>query len=576
MTATAETGVMQRAGDAIVTALRAEGVEYVFGLVGSHVIEIYDALLDAPDIRHITVKHETTASGMADAYGRLTGKPGVCLVTAGPGATNSLTGVAQAYMAASPLIHISGAVPKGASYESFHGVDRDDFLMPMFEQVTKWSVSVERAEDIPGVFARAFAIATSDRPGPVHIEIPQNVLSGAASLIPDYIPLPVEHRGLERDALDQIVERIGASRKPVIWAGKGVKATFAHEELAELAELLEAPVILGGDASGSLPDTHPLSTGQHSLYQLTPLQREVVAEADVVIVVGERGGTGHADRMFGVADVPVGGIWLGNEGEQPDERSSFGAVAHIKTALNQLIEAAGDQQRERSPELREKLESGKWELRDAVMGWVDDAFGERRPMHYGVALEALQEFVDDDLIVMGDIGEHNQWTRLLLETQNRTTFLPEGYWGAMGFGLPGAMAAKLAMPEKNVACVTGDGCFLMASADFSTAVEHGINPVIIVLNDRQYGMIVGMQRNAYGRISNTGLDGPDFVAFSRSFGGDGMRVDEPGQMREALQRGFASDAIYVIDARCDFDFPSYNFDQALERFRGGEKREQHQ
>ena len=567
MTATAKQRVRQRAGDAIVAALKAEGVEHVFGLVGSHVIEIYDALLDAPEIRHITVKNETTASGMADAYGRITGKPGICLVTAGPGATNSLTGVAQAYMAASPMIHISGAVPRGASFESFHGVDSDRFLIPMFDEVTKWSVAIERAEDIPGVFARAFQIALSDRPGPVHIEIPQNVLTGDAVEMPAYEPAPAAPGALQREDLSEIVERVRSSKRPVIWAGKGVKATFAHEELAELAELLEAPVILGGDAAGSLPDIHPLSTGQHSLYQLTPLQREIAEEADLMLVVGERGGTGHADRVFSATAAPVGGIWLGNEGEEPDERAAFGAVAHVRTGLNQLIEAAGDQHRDRSDELRMRLAHSKRELRDAVMEWARAEYGDRSPLHYGLALEALREFVDDDLIVMGDIGEHNQWTRLLVETHNRTTYLPEGFWGAMGFGLPGAMTAKLVEPEKNVACVTGDGCFLMASADFSTAVEYGINPVIIVLNDRQYGMIVGMQRHAYGRVSNTRLDGPDFVAFSRSFGGDGMRVDEPSQMREALERGFASDVIFVIDARCDFDFPSYNFDQALERYR---------
>ena len=567
MAVTATPRVRQRAGDAVVAALRAEGVEHVFGLVGSHVIEIYDALLDAPEIQHITVKHETTASGMADAYGRITGKPGVCLVTAGPGATNSLTGVAQAYMAASPMIHISGAVPRGANRESFHGVDSDRFLIPMFDEVTKWSVAVERAEDIPGVFARAFQVAQSDRPGPVHIEIPQNVLTGEAVELPAYEPAPPQTTGLRREHLDEIVGQIRSSEKPLIWAGKGVKATFAHTELAELAELLEAPVILSGDAAGSLPDIHPLSTGQHSLYQLTPLQRRLANEADLVLIVGERGRTGHADRIFDVSDAPVGGIWLGNDGEGPDERATFGAVAHVRTALNQLIEAAGDQQRGRSDELREELATGKRELRDAVIDWARTEYGDRRPLHYGLALEALREFVDDDLVVMGDIGEHNQWTRLLVETHNRTTYLPEGFWGAMGFGLPGAMTAKLVCPEKRVACVTGDGCFLMASADFSTAVEYGINPVVIVLNDRQYGMIVGMQQHAYGRVSNTRLDGPDFVAFSRSFGGDGMRVDEPSQMREALERGFASDVIFIVDARCDFDFPSYNFDRALERYR---------
>jgi len=176
----------QRSGMAIVAALQAEGVEHIFGLVGSHVLEIYNALADVPTIRHITVKHENTASGMADAYGRLTGKPGVVLVTAGPGATNSLTGVAQAYTSAAPRIHISGAVPRDAPYESFHGADKPDFLVRLFAEVTKWSVAIERPEDIPAVFARAFALATSGRPGPVHIEIPQDVLLADATMIAPY------------------------------------------------------------------------------------------------------------------------------------------------------------------------------------------------------------------------------------------------------------------------------------------------------------------------------------------------------------------------------------------------------
>src|SRR5690606_21416953 len=145
--------------------------------------------------------------------------------------------------------------------------------------------------------------------------------------------------------------------------------------------------------------------------------------------------------------------------------------------------------------------------------------------------------------------------RLLIESRNRNTFIPEGFWGAMGYGLPAAMTAKLLYPEKKVLTVTGDGCFLMASADFSTAVEYAINPVIVILNDRQYGMIVGMQQGRYGRTSETALNGPDFVSFARSFGGDGMRVETPSQMADALERGYRSDVIFVIDAICDYRFP---------------------
>lgn len=554
--------VRQRSGAAIVEALRAEGVEYIFGLVGSHVLEIYDALADTPAIRHITVKHETTASGMADAYGRLTGKPGVVLVTAGPGATNSLTGVAQAYMAAAPLIHISGAVPTGASYESFHGVDRPDFLVRMFAEVTKWSVSIARPEEIPHVFARAFALATSGRPGPVHIEIPQDVLLAGPTLMAPYTRQTIPPARLAEADLGRLVDHIRASRRPVIWAGKGVRATFAHDALAELAELLEAPVILAGDAAGALPDTHPLSTGQLALYARTPLQRELAAEADLVVAIGERGGTGHADGLFAATSAPVVGIWLGNEGEGADPRARGGAVADLPTALGQLLESCGDQQRPVDRALRARIAHGKDDLRQHIRAGIRRDYGAARPLHYGVALDALPELIDGDTIVLGDIGSHNQWTRLVLQSLNRETFTPEGYWGAMGFGLPAAMAAKLAFPRKKVITVTGDGCFLMASADFSTAVEAGINPVVVILNDRQYGMIVGMQEGTYGRASETALNGPDFVAFARSFGADGVRVDEPEQLRAALERGLASPTIFVIDVTCDYRFPAYDLARA--------------
>lgn len=554
--------VRQRSGAAIVEAFKAEGVEHVFGLVGSHVLEIYDALADSPEIRHITVKHETTASGMADAYGRLTGKPGVALVTAGPGATNSLTGVAQAYMSASPLIHISGAVPTGASYESFHGVDKPDFLVRMFAEVTKWSVSIARPEEIPHVFARAFAIATSGRPGPVHIEIPQDVLLAEATLMDAYERVVIPPARLSDADLGRMVEQIRASRKPVIWAGKGVRATFSHDALTELAELLEAPVIIAGDAAGSLPDTHPLSTGQLSLYARTPLQRELAAEADLILAIGERGGTGHADGLFAATKAPVVGIWLGNDGEGPDPRARGGAVADLAVALGQLLEACGDQQRPVDQALRARIARGKDDLRRHIRDGIRRDYGAARPLHYGVALDALPDLVDADTVVLGDIGSHNQWTRLVLQSLNRDTFTPEGYWGAMGFGLPAAMAAKLAFPEKKVLTVTGDGCFLMASADFSTAVEFGINPVVVILNDRQYGMIVGMQETTYGRASETALNGPDFVAFARSFGADGVRVDEPEQLRAAIERGLNSPTIFVIDVTCDYRFPAYNLARA--------------
>ena len=553
-----EVASRQRSGAAIVAALQAEGVEHIFGLVGSHVLEIYNALADVPTIRHITVKHETTASGMADAYGRLTGKPGVVLVTAGPGATNSLTGVAQAYTSASPMIHISGAVPRNAPYESFHGADKPDFLVRLFAEITKWSVAVERPEDIPAVFARAFALATSGRPGPVHIEIPQDVLLADATVIPPYTRQTIPPTPLAAAELARLVALIRGSRRPVIWAGKGVRATATDAALAELAELLEAPVILAGDAAGALPDTHPLSSGQLALYTHTLLERELLGEADLILALGERAATGHADILFAAVNAPVAGVWLGDAGEVADARAIAGAVADLPVALDQLLEACGDQRRPVDTALRERIGQGKDGLRAHIRAGLRRDYGAVRPLHYGLALDALPDVVDADTIVLGDIGSHNQWTRLVLQTLNRTTFVPEGYWGAMGFGLPAALATKLAYPQKKVIAVTGDGCFLMASADFATAIEAGFNPTILILNDRQYGMIVGMQESTYGRATQTALNGPDFVAFARAFGADGVRIESPDELPAALARGLASPTIFVIDATCDYRFPPYD------------------
>ena len=254
----------------------------------------------------------------------------------------------------------------------------------------------------------------------------------------------------------------------------------------------------------------------------------------------------------------MAGIWLGDAGEAADSRAVAGGVADLPTALDQLLEACGDQRRAVDGVLRARIARGKDGLREHIRAGLRHDYGQTRPMHYGLALDALPDVVDADTIVLGDIGSHNQWTRLVLQTLIRTTFVPEGYWGAMGFGLPAALAAKLAYPQKKVLAVTGDGCFLMASADFSTAVEARINPVILILNDRQYGMIVGMQEGTYGRATQTALDGPDFVAFARSFGADGVRIDAPDELPAAIERGLASPTIFVIVATCDYRFPPYD------------------
>jgi acetolactate synthase-1/2/3 large subunit len=231
------------AAQAVVDALIAEKVEFVFGLTGTHVLPLFDALADAHQLRHIVTKHESNAAFMAGMVGHLTGRPGVALVTAGPGATNSLTGVAQAYAASLPLVHISGDVPLHAGNEAYHGVDRRDFLHRMFADVTKWSARVERPEEIPDFLSRAFAVAASGRPGPVHVDIPWDIVEATEVKVAPYRASPVEKQAPPQEVVERVRLALMAARRPMICAGRGVLVQRAEEELLALAEALSAPVL---------------------------------------------------------------------------------------------------------------------------------------------------------------------------------------------------------------------------------------------------------------------------------------------------------------------------------------------
>ena len=291
------------AGEAVAEALRAEGVERVYSVPGSHIHPIYDGLSRVKSIRFITCKQEPNTSLMADAYGRLTGKPGVCVVTAGPGGLNSMAGVAQAYGAASPMVHIGGAVPLKADLEAFHGVDNPAFVHEMFKQITKWSARVERIEDIPEVMAKAFHIARSGRPGPVHVELPrlsdysEYILQEASVALQDYRPLPTVVPGPDPQDVERFAKRLMESRSPVLAAGKGIIRKGAMQELSDLATKLQAPVVFAQDAIGVIPETHPLFAGHFSHNRSYPICAEVLKRADLVLGVGLRAGTAELTEL---------------------------------------------------------------------------------------------------------------------------------------------------------------------------------------------------------------------------------------------------------------------------------------
>jgi acetolactate synthase-1/2/3 large subunit len=541
------------ASQAVVEALVAENVDLVFGLPGSHIHAVCDALIDAEGIRLVVCKHENNAALMAELYGRLTGRPGVCLVTAGPGATNSMTGVAQAFAAASPLIHISGTVARQARKGVFHGLDSDELVHRAFRDVTKWSVRVDEAEDIPRIMAEAFSIAVSGRPGPVHIDLPEDLLEEPPTEVWEYERVSIPTRSVDEELVDSLARMLLGAERPVICAGVGVRASGARRELVGLAELLGAAVTYPRNAAGVFPAHHELSAGTFFTYPPNPFPLQLIDESDVLLVVGMRAGTAGAATMDSHA--PKAYAYLTPDGE-PGLSNQAGITAPVdcKALLAALTARLSEENRkpsawavERTRRARELLWRG---LDEAVEKWRGHT-----PLHFGLVLKELLPLLDEDALVVGDIGNHGVWASWYFELQGRQTFVEPGTWGAMGFAVPASIAGKLAYPERQVVGITGDGAFLMSCSDFGTALEVGAKVVIVVLNDHRYGMIHTLQTNDYGRTIGTELRGPDFVKYAESFGALGIRVEHDSELKGALTRALKADRPAIVDVICGYDFP---------------------
>jgi len=546
-------GTSKTSGQAVVEALVAERVDTVFGLAGSHIHAICDALIDAEGIRFVVCKHENNAALMADLYGRVTGRPGVCLVTAGPGATNSMTGVGQAFAAASPVIHITGTVARQAKKGAFHGLDRADFLYRAFQDVTKWSVRVEEAEDIPRIVAEAFSIATGGRSGPVHIELPEDLLEEPATEIWDYRRASKTVGAVDQDLVHQISEKLLAAKRPVICAGVGVRAAGASGELALLAESLGAPVTFPRNATDLFPAAHALCAGTFDAYPHNPFPLRLVEESDLLLVVGMRAGT----SAVGILDVraPEEYIFLTPDGElEGSEQAATSASVDIGALLGELASSLSGQRTASAGWATQQMAEAKELLRKGL-DKASERYRGQRPLHFGLALKELIPLLDEDALVVGDIGNHGVWASWWFSLNSSQTFLEPGTWGAMGFALPGAIAGKLAYPERQVVGITGDGAFLMSCSDFGTALEVGANIVIVVLNDHRYGMIHTLQTLDYGRTIATGLRGPDLVKFAESYGALGIRVEDDSELRSAFTTALEADCPVIVDVVCGYEFP---------------------
>jgi acetolactate synthase I/II/III large subunit len=533
-----------------IESLRRHGVDTIFGLDGDHVIYLYDALSDVPDIRVVTVMHENNAAIAAELYGRVTGRPGIVLLTAGPGATNSLSGIAGAYAAGVPIVHITGGVAQNAAREAFHGVDDPDFLQRAFEPVTKWSVRIEDAHDISSAIDQAFDIAMRGRPGPVHVEIavsaltsgdmewtPQPSVNGeAAATIPD---------------VNEIAQRIDASERVAIVAGKNAFWPEVSKGLVSLAEHLQAPTAHVWDSHGAMPTVHPLSIGLWREGNSNEFIEKTFDDAGLVLGIGVRRGT---ESEIGLSNRLGNRFVIVDAVDEPEPDGHLGAqsVDALAGTLQRIIELSrerpADQETlERCAEARHLFQEG--------MAVELERYQDVRPWPIGLALDSLARRMDPDTLVVSDVSNVKIWAPLQLPTYNSLSHLQSGSWGAMGYVIPGVLGAALARPDRKVVGIVGDAAFLMGSNDFGTICSLGLPVVIAVHADRTIGMIHYSLSQAFGRTYKTEVPAVDFVKYAEAFGGRGIRVSEPDELDAAWDEALSMNAPVLLEIAAGHDFP---------------------
>lgn len=540
----------------IVQAFEAEGVEHVFGMPGSHVLSLYDALADSK-VRFVSASHENTSAFMAGMYGFLRGKPGVALLTAGPGATNSVSAVAQAYASSLPMVHLTGDVPVAAGPEAFHGVDRRDFLHRIFADVSKLSRRLERAEQIPAALAEAFAVAQSGRPGPVHLSLPIDLSSAPMDPSARHVPSPAPTLQPEPGLVDTIAASLSRAKRCVICVGRGVLVHRAEEELLALAEALGAPVLSTAYGLGAFPQTHPLALGTFSEFSQNAFAFDLIKNADHLLVLGLRPGTDMA-KMLGRA-APQGSTFIAlDEALAPANHDWNGptSTCNLRSLLSELLK-----QRklfERPAEVAVTTEIARQQQAyERGLAQLLRQHGDKRPLHFGQVMQSLSAELEADAIVVSGVGNHHVWARNLLQVRRRDSFIAEASWGTMGGELGGGLAAKLVHPNRQVVVVTGDASLLMVAGDLLTAVKERLNLLVVVLNDSRHGIIRGMQRQAFGRSYGDDIAPTDFRKLAESFGIAARRLESPEDIQPALRAclGATQSGPVLLDVVSDYAVP---------------------
>ncbi len=550
---TAKQGKTMIGAEAVVASLEAEGVDTVFGYPGGQAIKIYDALYDSEQIRHILARHEQGAVHEADGYARATGNVGVAIVTSGPGATNTVTGIATAYMDSVPLVVITGQVPRGViGTDSFQESDIVGITMP----VVKHSYLLQSTDELTTTFREAFHIAKTGRPGPVLIDVPSDLASEKMVFsYPDDVSLPSykpTYRGNAKQ-IRQAVARIKRAERPVLYVGGGVVSSGASEELLRLAELMRIPVVTTLMGKGAFPASHALNLGPVGMHG-SKYANLAMTESDLIIAAGAR----FSDRVTGKLsefaphadvihiDIDPAEIGKVRDAQVPIVGDLKGVLAGIAAAL----EKEGAQ-----PNTGAWIERvSEWRTRYPFYHpGVGDHLDEIVPE---VALKKLSDLLDPaKSIVVTEVGQHQMWAAQSIAREHPRTFLSSGGLGTMGFGFPAAIGAAVGCPDKQVVCVAGDGSFQMNSQEMATAAIHGIPVKVLVMDNRCLGMVHQWQKLFYReRYSSTLLDAnPDFVKLADAYGWQAERIERPEDVEAALARMLAAEGPYLLDVAISRD-----------------------
>ncbi|TAL20908.1 MAG: acetolactate synthase large subunit [Frankiales bacterium] len=534
----------------LVRSLESVGAEVVFGIPGGAILPAYDPLFDSKTVRHILVRHEQGGGHAAEGYAQATGKVGVCMATSGPGATNLVTPIADAYMDSVPLVAITGQVPSGSiGTDAFQEADIVGITMP----ITKHNFLVQHVEDIPRTIAEAFHLASTGRPGPVLVDLPKDILQARGTFswppqldLPGYHPTTKPHAKQIREA----ARMIAAAKRPVLYVGGGVLKARAAAELHVLAELTGIPVVTTLMARGAFPDSHPQHLGMPGMHgtvaAVTALQK-----SDLLICLGAR----FDDRVTGKLDTFAPGAAVIHADIDPAEIGKNRAadvpiVGDCRETIADLVVAIGDLY---DAGTRADI-TGWWRSLDDwreryPLGYAEPTDGSLAPQH---VVTRIGQIAGPDAIYVSGVGQHQMWASQFISYENPYTWLNSGGAGTMGYAVPAAMGAKVGRPDATVWAIDGDGCFQMTNQELVTCAIEGIPIKVAIINNGNLGMVRQWQTLFYdSRYSNTKLQSkrvPDFVKLAEAMGCVGLRCDAKGDVDATIEKAMAiDDAPVVVD-----------------------------